>query len=51
MVKNKKQYIADRGAYILSHMPECGAILDQDAYTMQMLNFICDELTSIRRPK
>jgi len=49
VTKKKKQATADLGSYILTHLPDSGGYLDQDAYTMSMIEFIKDEFTELRK--
>ena len=49
-MKNKKQYLIDRGQYMLFRLPAQGAIVEQDTLTMQMLDYICLISTEVKKP-
>ena len=49
--KKKKRYLADPGGYVLLRLPADGTVLEQDAFTMQTLTYLCDTMSELRRPK
>lgn len=48
--KGNKQYMIDRGQYVLAHLPGHGAMKKQDALTMQALDFISTIAAEMRKP-
>lgn len=48
--KNKKQYMIDRGHFVLLHLPKQGGVEEQDALTMQTLDYLNIIMSEMRKP-
>lgn len=49
--KRNKQYLVDRGAYVLFHLPDPGGMNVQDAWLLRALEYAESVASDIRRPR